>query len=43
MTTKLDPISIPPLCKGMSELAHTVVDKAVPLKLKGHGFKPQRG
>ena len=43
MKTKLDQISIPPLCSGMSEMAHTLVGKAVPLQLKGHGFKHQRG
>ena len=27
MKTKLDQISIPPLCRGMSELGHTLVVK----------------
>ena len=29
--------------QGMSEMAHTLVGKAVPLQLKGHGFNPQWG
>ena len=43
MKTNLDQISIPPLCRGMSEMAHTLVGKAVPLQLQGHGFNPQLG
>ena len=43
MKTNLDQISIPPLCRGMSEMAHTLVGKAVPLQLKGLGFNPQWG
>ena len=43
MKTKLDQISIPPLCGGLLELAHTLVGKALPLQLKGHGFNPQCG
>ena len=39
--TKFDQISIPPLCRDVSEMAHTLVGKAVPLQLKGHGFNPQ--
>ena len=41
--TQLDQISIPPLCRGVSEMAHTLVGKAVPLQLHGPGFKPQWG
>ena len=33
MKTNLDQISILPLCNGMSEMAHTLVGKAVPLHL----------
>ena len=43
MKTKLDQISIPTLRRGLSEMAHTLVGKAVPLQLKGHGFKRQWG
>ena len=35
--------SIPPLCRGMSEMGHTLVGKAVPLQLEGPGFKPHWG
>ena len=37
MKTKLDQISIPPLCRGMSEMAHTLVGKAVPSQVKVMG------
>ena len=43
MKTKLDQTSIPPLCTGISEMAHTLVGKAVPLQVEGHGFKPVGG
>ena len=36
--TKLDQISIPPLCRHLSEMAHTLVGKAVPLKLNAPWF-----
>ena len=39
MKSDLDQISIPPLCKGLSEMAHTLLGKVVPLQLKGHGWK----
>ena len=41
MKTNIDQISIPPLCRGPSEMAHTLVGKAVHLQLQRHGFKPQ--
>ena len=40
MKTKLDQISIPPMCRYLSEMAHTLVGKAMPLQLNGHGFNP---
>ena len=43
MKTKLAQISIPPLCTHTTEMAHTLVGKAVPLQVGGHGFKPQWG
>ena len=40
MKSKLDQISIPPLCRSLSEIAHILVGKVVLMQLKGHGFKP---
>ena len=40
MKTKLDLISITHLCRGLLEMAHTLVRKAVPWPLKGHGYNP---
>ena len=43
MKTKLDQISIPPLCRSLSEMAHTLVGKVVSLQLQGHAFNLQWG
>ena len=37
---QIGPRSIPPLCIGTTEMAHTPVGKAVPLQVEGHGFEP---
>ena len=37
MKTNLDQISIPLLCTGMSEMAHTLLGKALPPQMQGHG------
>ena len=39
MKTELGQISIPPSCRGISEMAHTLVGKAVPLQVEGPGFQ----
>ena len=38
--TIIDQISIAPVCRRLSELAHTLVGKLVPLQPGGHGLKP---
>ena len=40
MKTKLEQISIPPLCRILSEVAHAVVGKALPLQLTVYGYNP---
>ena len=39
--SKLDQIRIPPLCRSLLEMAHTLVGEVVCLQLQGHGFNPE--
>ena len=41
MKTKLDQIAIPTLCRGLSEMAHTLVGKVVSVQLQGPRFNLQ--